>query len=193
MSARSADFPPSADQQLRNNGDGVGCCRKTLQSPPDCTNMFSRKNAYETTDKSKGQNLDEMSRKLAVDLRKHVRRLEMLPHHTKEWLGLTDSLQHIANVALMEHRLPREGDSTLWEGEELTVRYMLEEGKLNLCLRLMEEYKRGQAAEQAKGAAAYEDFLKGVAATCECQDVALLKARLLVFEHNLGVLLRSEP
>ena len=149
--------------------------------------MFSRKNAYETTDKSKGQNLDEMSRKLAVDLRKHVRRLEMLPHHTKEWLGLTDSLQHIANVALMEHRLPREGDSTLWEGEELTVRYMLEEGarvgpspspspqpspspspspsltqsgKLNLCLRLMEEYKRGQAAEQAKGAAAYEDFLK---------------------------------
>ena len=90
--------------------------------------MFSRKNAYETTDKSKGQNLDEMSRKLAVDLRKHVRRLEMLPHHTKEWLGLTDSLQHIANVALMEHRLPREGESTLWEGEELTVRYMLEEG-----------------------------------------------------------------
>jgi len=57
----------------------------------------------------------------------------------------------------------------------------------------MEEYKRGQAAEQAKGAAAYEDFLKGVAAACECQDVALLKARLLVFEHNLGVLLRSEP
>ena len=54
----------------------------------------------------------------------------------------------------------------------------------------MEEYKRGQAAEQAKGAAAYEDFLKGAAAACECQDVALLKARLLVFEHNLGVLLR---
>ena len=29
-----------------------------------------------------------------------------------------------------------------------------------------------------------------MAAACECQDVALLKARLLVFEHNLGVLLR---
>ena len=66
--------------------------------------------------------------------------------HTQEWLGLTDSLQHIANVALLEHRLPRDSeDSTLWEGEELTVRYMLEEGKLNLCLRLMEDYKRGQA------------------------------------------------
>jgi len=45
--------------------------------------MFSRKNAYEASDQSKGQNLDEMSRKLASDLRKHVRRLEMLPHHTK--------------------------------------------------------------------------------------------------------------
>ena len=45
--------------------------------------MFSRKNAYEASDQSKGQNLDEMSRKLAVDLRKNVRRLEMLPHHTK--------------------------------------------------------------------------------------------------------------
>ena len=71
------------------------------------------------------------------------------PNPNQEWLGLTDSLQHIANVALMEHRLPRDSeDSTLWEGEELTVRYMLEEGKLNLCLRLMEEYKSGQAQEQ---------------------------------------------
>ena len=122
---RSAEFPPN-----RTNNFGTATLGCAAKPGPDCTNMFSRKNAYETTDKSKGQNLDEMSRKLAVDLRKHVRRLEMLPHHTKEWLGLTDSLQHIANVALMEHRLPREGDSTLWEGEELTVRYMLEEGAL---------------------------------------------------------------
>lgn len=96
--------------------------------------MFSRKNAYESTGQSTG--LDDTSRKLAVDLRKHVRRLEMLPHHTKEWIGLTDSLLHISNVALMEHQLPRDSeDSTLWEGEELTVRFVLEEGKLNLCLR----------------------------------------------------------
>ena len=96
--------------------------------------MFSRKNAYESADQSTG--LNDTSRKLAVDLRKHVRRLEMLPHHTKEWIGLTDSLLHISNVALMEHQLPRDSeDSTLWEGEELTVRFMLEEGKLNLCLR----------------------------------------------------------
>ena len=51
-------------------------------------------------------------------------------------------------MALLEHRLPREGESTLWEGEELTVRYMLEEGKLNLCMRLMEEYKRAQDSRE---------------------------------------------
>ena len=53
---------------------------------------------------------------------------------------------------------------------------MLEEGKLNLSLRLMEDYKRGQAMQQAKGAAAYLAFLKGAAVTCECQDTELLKA-----------------
>ena len=52
---------------------------------------------------------------------------------------------------------------------------MLEEGKLNLSLRLMEDYKRGQAMQQAKGEAAYLAFLKGAAVTCECQDVELLK------------------
>ncbi len=44
---------------------------------------------------------------------------------------MIDSLVHISNIALMEHRLPRTGgeaDATLWEGDELTVRFLLEEG-----------------------------------------------------------------
>lgn len=151
--------------------------------------MFSRKNAYEASDQSKGS--DDLSRKLAFDLRKHVRRLEMFPHHSKEWLGVTDSLLHISNVALMEHKLPRDSeDSTLWEGEELTVRFILEEGKLNLCLRLMQEYKKAQATEKAKGATSYAEFLGKAAASCEAKDAEQLKARLLVFEQSLGVLLR---
>lgn len=102
--------------------------------------MFSRKNNYEqATDTT---SLDDLSRKLAVDLRKHVKRLDSFPPYTKEWLGLVDSLLHISNIAMMEHKLPRDNDdATLWEGDELTVRFLLEEGKLNLCLRLMHEYK----------------------------------------------------
>ena len=45
---------------------------------------------------------------------------------------MVDSLKHVAQVATMEHKIPREGDQTLWEGDELTVRFLLEEGKLNL-------------------------------------------------------------
>ena len=69
-----------------------------------------------------------LSRTSHLTLRYHTQgrlglTLTLTLSRTQEWLGLTDSLQHIANVALMEHRLPRDSeDSTLWEGEELTVR-----------------------------------------------------------------------
>ena len=33
----------------------------------------------------------------------------------QEWLQTVESLLHISNIATMEHKLPREGDSTLWE------------------------------------------------------------------------------
>ena len=152
--------------------------------------MFSRKNAYESTEQSKG--LDDMSKKLAVDLRKHIKKLEMVPAYSKEWIAMTDTLLHISNIALMENRLPQDNkaDSTLWEGDELTVRFMLEEGKLNLALRLMHEYKKAQAAELSKGEGSYAEFLASTAAAVELADAEQLKARLLVFEQSLGTLLR---
>ena len=111
--------------------------------------------------------LDNLTSKLAADLRKHVRKLDHYPPYTKDWLGLSESLLHISNIALMEHRVPREGgndDSTLWEGDELTVRFLLEEGKLNLCLRLMHEYKLKQAELRPKGGE-YDAFLGATAKT----------------------------
>ena len=152
--------------------------------------MFSRKQTYETS--NQGSSLDDLSRKLAVDLRKHVRKLDHYPPYTKDWLGLSEALLHISNIALMEHRVPREGgddDSTLWEGDELTVRFLLEEGKLNLCLRLMHEYKLKQAELRPKGGE-YDAFLGATAKTLDLPDAEQLKARLLAWEQSLGVLLR---
>lgn len=85
--------------------------------------------------------LDDLSRKLAVDLRTHIRRIE--PHEcftpvracgepdapasraercratgsrSQEWLKLLEPLQHIASIAQMEGKLPSANeDSTLWE------------------------------------------------------------------------------
>ena len=38
--------------------------------------------------------------------------------------------------------MPKADHSTLWEGEELALRYLLEDGKLNLCLRLLDDYTK---------------------------------------------------
>ena len=45
-----------------------------------------------------------------------------------------------SQVAEMEEKLPKDSEgSTLWECEELALRYLLEDGKMNLCLRLMDQ------------------------------------------------------
>lgn len=46
--------------------------------------MFSRKQSYETS--NQGSSLDDLSRKLAVDLRKHVRKLDHYPPYTNQGL-----------------------------------------------------------------------------------------------------------
>lgn len=38
--------------------------------------------------------------------------------------------------------MPSKDGATLWEGEELALRFMLEDGKLNLCLRMLDDYSR---------------------------------------------------
>ena len=97
---------------------------------------------------------------------------------------MIDSLAHIASVAQMEHRLPREKeDSTLWENDELTIRFLLEEGKLNLCLRQMAAY----TSEMARRGPPSE-WLAGAARELELGDAATLEARLLAFEQALGAL-----
>ena len=50
------------------------------------TTMFSRKNAYEK--QSEPDTLDDLSRKLAIDLRKHVGRLDAYPMFSKDWLSM---------------------------------------------------------------------------------------------------------
>ena len=147
-----------------------------------------REGAYETSNEP--DTLDALTRRLAADLRKHVRMLDSHELFSKEWLNMVDSLVHISNIALMEHRLPRsEGDSTLWEGDELTVRFLLEEGKLNLCLRLMHLYSSAVAA-QAPGTRTYAQWLAKTAQDCGLPDAETLQSRLLTFEQCLGSLIR---
>ena len=54
-------------------------------------------------------------------------------------------LFRLAGIAELESNLaqPKE-NATLWETEEQAIRYLIEDGKLNLCLRCMINYKEYQ-------------------------------------------------
>lgn len=41
---------------------------------------------------------------------------------------------------MQERKLPKAEGATLWECEEVVLRYLLEDGKVNLCLRLVEAF-----------------------------------------------------
>ena len=98
------------------------------------------------------------------------------------------SLQHIATIAKMEHRLPAENAaSTLWEEDEVVVRFILEEGKLNMCLRYMNDFiTRSLVDINSRGR---EQWLARTARSLELEPIEL-ESRLAGFEASLGQLLR---
>lgn len=60
----------------------------------------------------------------------------------------------IASISEMEAKLSvSKDDATLWETEEQALRFLLEDGKLNLCLRSLVEFKENQfkARKEQKG------------------------------------------
>jgi hypothetical protein len=98
---------------------------------------------YQQSGPEPDTNMETLSQRLAADLRKHVKRLGTPAPVTAEWFDNVESLQHIGNIAVMEQRLPQShaASATLWERDDLTVRYMLEEGKLNVTLRAMVNHR----------------------------------------------------
>lgn len=149
--------------------------------------MFGRKERYETGDDA--EPLDSLSRKLAVDLRKNVRKLNLHEPASREWLENIEAVAHVANIAVMEHRLPLNDDGTLWEGDQLTVRFLLEEGKLNLCVRIIQAYKCFAHANPVTSKLWLSERASHLGpAVMDSGDG--LRAKMLSFEQSAGTLLR---
>jgi hypothetical protein len=130
-----------------------------------------------------------MSKTSSSDLRKVVKIISPFPLFSSKWFGMLGSLQHVTDTAVAELRTNQsepESLKTLWERNELTVRYLLEEGKLNLCLRLMIEFKSMQRqelfAEQLAKAKAQEP-------SYPFDDLPTIKIKAALYEQCLGVLL----
>jgi hypothetical protein len=50
----------------------------------------------------------------------------------------------VARISEVESALPSSKNATLWETEEQALRFLLEDGKLNSCLRILVEFKAAQ-------------------------------------------------
>jgi hypothetical protein len=154
--------------------------------------MFSRKVSYASTADGGPQPADPTQR-AAAELRAHVRDIDHCAPFSPDWLALAEPLARIASAAQAERCLAAaaagadkaRGHATLWESLGLSACYLLEEGKLNLCLRLLHECARARRrAERAPAELA-------AAAAAAQLDVASLEARGLQIECALTAIFRS--
>lgn len=112
----------------------------------------SRSAKYESSGDASSTKEERITR-LKFELREHIRFLSDFKLLSKDWLKMAESLHQIANVAFMETHLPakennplqqsgKKDQGTLWDQEkdELAIRILLEEGKLNLVLRILHAY-----------------------------------------------------
>lgn len=97
--------------------------------------------------------------------RAKVRSIQQYPVLSPEWIALVESLTKLANLVQHEGRMAantkvgealgrnKESEGTLWDQEihENAIRILVEEAKVNLCLRIMNDYKKWQYnAEQCQ-------------------------------------------
>jgi hypothetical protein len=130
---------------------------------------------------SKRDDFDEFESigdRLAADLRKSIRQLvssyfvslcrlshryilvtvnflllqDNYPILSDPWFEMAETFGRIAHISNVESALPSsKKDGTLWETEEQALRFLLEDGKLNLCLRALIEFKSRQIESRQDG------------------------------------------
>ncbi len=113
---------------------------------------------------------EELTDRLAADLRRNIKQLESFPILSDPWFDIADIFGRIANISDMESKLSqgKGEDKTLWETEEQALRFLLEDGKLNLCLRCLIEFKTTQLKQRraAEGPMVSQCLLLRRVATC---------------------------
>eukprot|EP01033_Poteriospumella_lacustris_P009517 gene9517-6820_t len=126
--------------------------------------------------KSDMDDLDTIGDKLAQDLRKSIRTLDHYPILSDPWIEMAEIFGRVAHISTVESSLPSsKQDATLWETEEQALRFLLEDGKLNLCVRILIEFKVAQIESRRDNRGPMIDYFR------ECDK----------FEKGLGVILRN--
>jgi len=129
--------------------------------------------------------------------RKCVRNIHQYPILSTEWIQLVDSLKQLQRLVQLEGRMPGnakvqetagrdlQSDGTLWdqEGHENAIRILVEEAKVNLCLRIMNEFKVWHYGDYR------EHLAHAMQAHGQTWSEVQLQAKCVQFEEALGVLL----
>lgn len=139
-------------------------------------------------ERTESSNLDALTKRLASDLREHMKQLKPYDIFTPEWDKMIESYQYVADVATMEEQMParkcKEADEeSLWDGEQLAIRYLLEEGKMNMVLRMLHEFKTCMYQPDAEAKVA-------VIASQVHRDVSALHSAARSYETHAGALLK---
>mmetsp|Transcript_54451 Transcript_54451/g.143399 ORF Transcript_54451/g.143399 Transcript_54451/m.143399 type:complete len:326 (+) Transcript_54451:81-1058(+) len=129
--------------------------------------------------------------------RKCVRNIQQYPVLSVEWIALVDSLKQLTRLVQMEGRMPantkvgeaqgrnKDSDGTLWDQEvhENAIRILVEEAKVNLCLRMMNDFKRWQY-DPVEKAASFAEVMQAYD-----YSQSQLEQKCHQFEEALGSLL----
>jgi len=125
--------------------------------------------------------------------RQCVRQLRLHQVLSPQWISLVDSLEQLSRLAQLEALMPQEdgvteqkgrvadSEGTLWDQEahEDAIRILVEEAKVNLCLRMMISFKEWIYATGSNR----EQKLR------EIGEEAYLERKCNIFEESLGLLL----
>jgi hypothetical protein len=128
--------------------------------------------------------------------RKCVRAIYQYPILSKDWSILVEHLRQLARLVTLEGRMQpdekvaatqgRNSDSggTLWdqEAQEHAIRILVEEAKVNLCLRMISEYKKWSYEPTRQSSVKHGAAVLGV-------SEAQLEMMCLQYEETLGLLL----
>lgn len=144
--------------------------------------MFGRKGNYETKN-NPTESVEKLTNRFAQELRTQIRRITNVSIFSKEWLTIADVLEHVSKVAVMEAKNSKKKEGSLWERDEFTVRFIIEEGKLNFLLRSLTSFKTLQYSIR-EGKVDLEQHSKALK-----MDINMLNSKLTKYEQSLGLLL----
>ncbi|KAF4654494.1 hypothetical protein FOZ61_008242 [Perkinsus olseni] len=154
----------------------------------------------------------EATRERTVIARECVREILMCPVLSRRWIDLTNTLEQLARLAMLEAYAPRvkkegeekakvlgrlDGGGTLWDQDmtEDAIRLMMEENRVNVSLRMLNDYKVWQYAnwesldDAVLNTAKENGGLDGHRVVDPHALVQSLLSKVNTFEESVGALL----